>query len=263
MLHTRIIPVLAFKDGRMIKTIQFDQYRDVGHPVTIARYYDSQEVDELVLLDMTATQENRPIHFDVIESFAKECSMPLTIGGGVRSLEDIQKLLRVGADKICLNSYAVKNPQFVTEAANIFGTQCIVISIDAKLKSNGKYEVYIEGGYQPTGLDPAIWAKQVEQLGAGEILINSIDRDGTALGYDLELVKQVANAVNIPVIALGGVGILQDLVDGLVLGGASAVACGSLFHFTDNKPVKANAFVSVASKHNNKLKELNVVVRSV
>ena len=263
MLHTRIIPVLTFKDGRIIKTIKFNQYCDVGHPATIARFYDSQDVDELILLDITATQENRPIYFDVITDFAKECSMPLTVGGGIRCLDDIQMLLRVGADKVCINSYAVMNPQFITQAVDVFGSQCIVVSIDAKRNEKNKYEVYIEGGFKRTGMDPVDWAKQAVECGAGEILINSIDKEGTGLGYELDLIKQVADGVNVPVIALGGVGILQDLVDGIVEGGASAVACSTLFSFTDNKPVKANAYMSVASKNNEALKAKNVVVRSV
>jgi cyclase len=262
MLHTRIIPVLTFKDGRMIKTIQFDQYRDVGHPITLARYYDSQDVDELILLDMTASQENRSIHFDIVADFAKESSMPLTVGGGIRSISDIRQLLQIGADKVSLNSAAIKHPALISEAANMFGSQCIVISIDAKLNKNQHYEVYINGGYEPSNLDPVTWAIRAESMGAGEILINSIDRDGTALGYDLQLIKTVSDAVKIPVIALGGVGILQDLVDGILVG-ASAVACSTLFNFTDNKPVKANAFVNVASKQNKQLKDLKVMVRSV
>lgn len=262
MLHTRIIPVLTFKDGRMIKTIQFDQYRDIGYPITIARFYDSQEIDELILLDITATQEKRSIHLDVIKDFADQCAMPLTVGGGVSSLDDVRKLLRVGADKITINSAAVRNPKLIQDIAETFGSQCIVVSIDAKLNQSGAYEVYIDGGYEATGINAVQWAQQAEQFGAGEILINSIDRDGTGLGYDLTLIKEITTAVTIPVIALGGVGTLQDLVEGLI-GGATAVACSTLFNFTDNKPVKANAYIKVASKNNHHLKEMNIAVRSI
>lgn len=188
--------------------------------------------------------------------------MPLTIGGGIRNIADIHQLLNIGADKVCINSAAVSNPTFISEASQMFGSQCIVISIDAKQKSNGYYEVFSNGGYIATGLDPIAWAQEVERLGAGEILINSVDRDGTGLGYDIELVYQVGQVVNIPIIALGGVGILQDLIDGL-LAGATAVACSTLFHFTDNKPVKANAFVNVASQHYPQVQDLNIVVRAV
>lgn len=246
MLLKRIIPVLSLKDGRIIKTIMFDQYRDVGHPITNAKIYESQDVDELVLLEITVTQEKREIRFDIVEAFANECSMPLTIGGGIKTIGDIRRLLNIGADKVCINSHAVRRPEFITEASNIFGAQCIVVSIDAKKVSTHKHEVFIEGGYKKTGLNPAEWAKRVEKLGAGEILINSIDRDGTMEGYDIDLIKAVSKSVNIPVIALGGVGTLQDIVDGLTDGNASAVGCASIFNFTDNKPVKANAFVQSA-----------------
>lgn len=246
MLNVRIIPVLTLKDGRMIKTIKFDQYRDVGDPITNGKVYESQDVDELIFLDITATQENREIHFDIIESFAAECSMPLTIGGGIKSITDIRKLLQIGADKVAINSAAVRIPEFISEAAKIFGTQCIVVSIDAKVTGIGKHEVYIKGGYESTGLDPFKWAKRAEELGAGEILLTSIDRDGTMEGYDLDLIRGVSEAVKIPVIALGGVGTLQDIAEGIQIGHASAVACSSIFNFTDNKPIKAKAYLKEA-----------------
>jgi imidazole glycerol-phosphate synthase subunit HisF len=243
MLNVRIIPVLTLKDGRIIKTIKFDKYRDVGDPVTNGKIYESQDVDELVFLDITATQENREIHYDIVESFAKECSMPLSVGGGIKSVKHIRKLLQIAADKVVINSEAVRRPEFIKEAADIFGSQCIIVSIDAKLVSPKKYEVYINGGDEKTGLNPVDWAKKVEQLGAGEIFLTSIDRDGTMEGYDIELIKSVSDSVSIPVIACGGVGTLKDLVDGVKLGHASAIACSSIFNFTDNKPIKAKTFV--------------------
>ena len=243
MLNIRIIPVLTLKDGRIIKTTKFDQYVDVGDPVTNGKVYESQDVDELAFFDITASQENRQIHFDIIEKFAMECSMPLTVGGGIKSISDIRKLLQIGADKVAINSAAVRTPTFITDAANIFGSQCIVVSIDVKINEQGKYEVFIDGGYVGTGLDPVWWAKRAEELNAGEILLTSIDKDGTMEGYDLELIKSVTSSVNIPVIACGGVGTLQDLVDGVNIAKASAVACSSIFNFTDNKPIKAKTFV--------------------
>lgn len=246
MSYVRIIPVLALKDGRIIKTIKFDEYRDVGHPITNGKIYESQDLDELIFLDITASQEKRHPYFDIIEEFAKECSMPLSIGGGVRTLGDIRKLLEIGADKVIINTIAVRKPELISEAAEMFGSQCIVVSIDVKLKSAGKYEVYIDGGYEATGLDVVDWANKVEELGAGDILLTSIDRDGTMEGYDLDLIKMVAESVRIPIIANGGVGTLQDLVDGVKIGQASDIACASIFNFTDNKPIKAKAFTKGA-----------------
>lgn len=240
---TRIIPVLTFKDKRMIKTVNFDEYYDVGNPVTTAKYYNSQDVDELVLLDITATQNEREPDYDVIEKFCYECLMPLTIGGGINNIQNINNLLKIGADKIIINSYAVDNPQFITEASQIFGSQCIVVSIDSKKNKNGKYMVYTMGGTKHTGLAVEDWVKTVEQKGAGEILINSIDHDGLMIGYDCDLIKLVVNEVeSIPVIALGGAGVLQDIVDVYYSAKPAAIALSSIFHFTDNKPVKANAY---------------------
>ena len=245
MLRTRIIPVLTLKDGRMIKTIQFDQYRDVGDPVTTAKYYDSQDVDELVLLDITATQERRDPDWMTLEAFANECMMPLTIGGGVRSIRDIRRLLQIGADKVAVNSTAVADPSFLTKASNIFGVQCIVLSIDVGKTDDG-YGVFTNGGAELSEKDPVQWALEASELGAGEILLTSIDRDGTMSGYDLDIIRRVTDAVNIPVVAVGGVGTLNDVVDGFKKGGAHALGCSSIFHFTDNKPVKVNAFADVS-----------------
>lgn len=246
MSFVRLIPVLTLKDGRIIKTIGFDQYRDIGHPKTMGKVFDSQDVDELIFLDITASQEKREPDWDNILQFAEECVMPLTIGGGVSRVEHIRKLLQIGADKVTVNTAAVRDPTFVTRAAEAFGTQCIVVSVDAQRRNNGTYEVLIEGGFERTSLDPIAFAKDMASRGAGEIMINSIDRDGTMQGYDLELVRRVADAVDIPVIACGGCGELQDLVEAVNVGRASAVACSSLFAFTDNKPIKAKAFMQTA-----------------
>ncbi|MEQ8603690.1 MAG: imidazole glycerol phosphate synthase cyclase subunit [Marivibrio sp.] len=243
MSFVRLIPVLTLKDGRMIKTIQFDQYRDVGHPRTMGKVYDSQDVDELVFLDITATQENRAPDYESIQMFAEECAMPLTIGGGVKSRDIIRELLNIGADKVVINSEAVRRPEFITEAANSFGSQCIVVSIDAKRYSGSGYEVLIDGGYERTGLEVVEWAKEVERRGAGEIMITAIDREGTMEGYDLDLIRSVQDAVSIPVIANGGAGLLVDLLDLIKETDATAVACSSLFLFTDNKPIKVKSFL--------------------
>ena len=243
MAFVRLIPTLTLKDDRIVKTIQFDQYRDVGHPRTMGKVFDSQDVDELIFVDMTASQEGREPDWENILVFADECAMPLTIGGGVFRLEQIRRLLQIGADKITVNTAAVRRPEFVTEAAETFGSQCIVVSIDAKRVASGGYEVMMDGGYESTGLDPVDWARECERRGAGEILITSIDRDGTMEGYDLELVKAIVKSVDIPVIASGGAGLLSDLIDVVETAGASAAACSSLFHFSDNKPIKAKAFM--------------------
>jgi cyclase len=246
MSFVRLIPVLTLKDGRIIKTVSFDQYRDIGHPKTMGKVFDSQDVDELIFLDITASQERREPDWVSIVEFAEECVMPLTVGGGVSRIEHIRKLLQIGADKVTVNTAAVRDPDFVTRAAEVFGTQCIVVSVDAKRQGDGRYEVLVEGGYEPTGLDPVAFARDMARRGAGEIMINSIDRDGTMQGYDLELVRRVADAVDIPVIACGGCGELQDLVEVVNIGHASAAACSSLFAFTDNKPIKAKAFMQTA-----------------
>jgi len=243
-VHTRLIPTLTLKDGRIIKTVQFDRYRDIGDPVSIGKVFESQDVDELIFVDIAASQETRDPHFDTIEAFAEETTMPLTLGGGVKSVKHMDRLLRIGADKVAINSGAVWQPELIDEGAKVFGSQCIVVSIDVKRMSNGGCEVLVNGGYEPTGLDPVTWAREVEDRGAGEILLTSIDRDGTMEGYDLDLIRSVATAVNIPVIASGGCGLLVDLVNAVVKCNASAVACASLFAFTDNKPLKAKSFMA-------------------
>ena len=243
MSFTRLIPTLSLKDGRVIKTVKFDQYYDVGNPVTMGKVFDSQDVDELILTDITATQENREPDWINIQGFADECSMPLTVGGGIANLEHIRRLLKIGGDKVTINTQAVRNPDFISAAAGTFGSQCVVISIDAKQYAKGQYEVLVNGGHEQTGLDAVTWAKICEEKGAGEIFITSIDSDGTMEGYDLELVEIISTAVNIPVIASGGAGLLIDLLDVVRKGKASAVACSSIFCFTDNKPIKVKSFL--------------------
>ena len=243
MSFVRLIPTLSLKGGRIIKTIEFDKYRDIGDPKTMGKVFDSQDVDELIFSDITASQESRDPDWDNISRFADQCNMPLTAGGGITSIEHIAQYLALGADKITLNSHALTCPSFITEAAAVFGSQCVVVSIDCRKLRNGKYEVFGLGGSLKTGLCPTKWAEQCVSLGAGEILISSIDRDGTFEGYDIDLMKKVCSSVNVPVIVNSGAGLLVDLVEVVQMTNASAVACSSLFAFTDNKPVKAKAFM--------------------
>ena len=231
MLAKRIIPCLDVKDGRVVKGINFVRLRDAGDPVEAARAYDEQGADEVTFLDITASHENRDIIIEVVARTASEVFIPLTVGGGLRSLEDIRKLLRAGADKVSLNTSAVANADFVGEAAREFGSQCIVVAIDAKRSGKGTWEVYTHGGRTPTGKDAVEWAREVEDHGAGEILLTSMDRDGTLIGYDIELTRAIVDAVSIPVIASGGVGTLEHLAEGILKGGADAVLAASIFHF--------------------------------
>jgi|SRR5579883_1357910 cyclase len=231
MLKVRIIPCLDVKDGRVVKGVQFLDLRDAGDPVEQARFYDDAGADELTFLDITASHENRDTIFDVVARTAEQCFMPLTVGGGVRTIEDIRKLLLAGADKVSINSAAVARPEFVKEAAEKYGDQCIVVSIDARQSSPGRWEVFTHGGRKGTGLDAVEWARRMAASGAGEILITSMDRDGTKAGFDLPLTRAVSDAVPVPVVASGGVGTLDDLVDGVLKGGASAVLAASIFHF--------------------------------
>jgi imidazole glycerol-phosphate synthase subunit HisF len=245
MLKIRLIPILLLKNGRMVKTIQFDKLRDVGNPVTAAKIYNAQSADELIFLDILASKEDRRALINIIDRVTEECFMPFAVGGGVRSLDDIKMLQKAGADKISINTAAVEHPNFIKEAAEKFGSANIVVSIDFR-KVNGKNVVFIKAGTQETRLDPVAWAVEAERLGAGEILLNNIDRDGTMAGYDIETIKTVANAIRIPLIACGGAGTLQDFVDGIKYGGASAVAAGSIFHFTDQSPIKARFYMKEA-----------------
>lgn len=231
MLTKRIIPCLDVKEGRVVKGTNFVGLRDAGDPVERAAAYDAEGADELVFLDITATFEERKAMLDVISKTAAKVFMPLTVGGGISSVEDIKNALRAGADKTSLNSAAVKNPQLIADGARLFGKQCIVLAIDARKCGENKWEVYVQGGCKPTGLDAVEWAKQGVALGAGEILLTSMDADGTKNGYDIALTKAVSSAVNVPVIASGGAGKLEDFYDVLTEGGADAVLAASVFHY--------------------------------
>jgi cyclase len=233
MLAKRIIPCLDVKDGRVVKGTNFVDLRDAGDPVENAKAYDQQGADELVFLDITASHERRPIILEVVRHTAEEVFMPLTVGGGVRTLEDIRDLLRAGADKVSINTAAVADPEFVRRAAERFGSQCVVVAIDAKRRDGG-WEVYTHGGRTPTGIDALEWSQRMEEYGAGEILLTSMDRDGTRLGYDLELTRAVVDEVRVPVVASGGVGTLEHLYEGLTIGGASAVLAASIFHYREH-----------------------------
>jgi len=232
MLAKRIIPCLDVKDGRVVKGTNFVNLRDAGDPVENATAYDQQGADELTFLDITASHERRPIILEVVRRTAEKVFMPLTVGGGVRALEDIRELLKAGADKVSINTAAVAEPAFVRRAAERFGSQCIVVAIDAKSR-NGGWEVYTHGGRVSTGIDALDWSQRIEDYGAGEILLTSMDRDGTRLGYDLELTRAVVDTVRVPVIASGGVGALEHLYEGLIIGGASAVLAASIFHYRE------------------------------
>jgi len=231
MLAKRIIPCLDVKDGRVVKGVNFVGLRDAGDPVEIAARYDAEGADELTFLDITASHEKRPILLDVVRRTAETVFMPLTVGGGVRELADIRALLNAGADKVSINTAAVARPEFVREAAERFGTQCIVVAVDAKQRGEG-WEVFTHGGRTATGLDALDWARRMESYGAGEILLTSMDRDGTRLGYDLALTAAIARAVRVPVVASGGVGILDHLYEGLQAG-ADAVLAASIFHYRE------------------------------
>ncbi len=246
MLKTRIIPCLDVKDGRTVKGVNFVDLVDAGDPVEQARAYDAAGADELCFLDITASHEARGTLLDVVRRTAEQCFMPLTVGGGVRTLEDIRQLLLAGADKVSINTAAVRDPDFVSAAAARFGAQCIVVAIDAKATGPGAYEIFTHGGRQPTGIDAVVFARAMEARGAGEILLTSMDRDGTRAGFDLGLTRAVAEAVSIPVIASGGVGTLDHLVEGVVEGHASAVLAASIFHFGQHSIAEAKAHLARA-----------------
>jgi cyclase len=250
MLKIRIIPCLDVKDGRVVKGVNFVDLRDAGDPVEAATAYDAAGADELCFLDITASHEKRAIIFDVVTRTAERCFMPLTVGGGVRETEDIRRLLEAGADKVSINTAAVKNRQFVAQAAEKFGVQCIVVAIDAKRVSGvdepARWEIFTHGGRHPTGIDAVDYAREVVALGAGEILLTSMDRDGTRGGFDLPLTRAISDAVTVPVIASGGVGTLDHLVAGVREGHASAVLAASIFHFGDHTIGEAKRHMAAA-----------------
>mgnify|MGYP006426186635 FL=1 len=231
MLKARVIPCLDVAEGRVVKGVNFVDLVDAGDPVEQARLYDKAGADELCFLDITASHENRDTIYDVVGRTAEQCFMPLTVGGGVRANDDVRKLLLAGADKVSINTAAVHTPEFVREAATKFGSQCIVVAIDAKSVADDKFEIFTHGGRKPTGIDAVEWAKRMAEYGAGEILLTSMDRDGTKKGFNIPLTRAVADAVPIPVIASGGVGTLQHMVEGIVDGHATAVLAASIFHF--------------------------------
>ena len=246
MLAIRIIPCLDVKDGRVVKGVNFVNLRDAGDPVEQAVLYDAAGADELCFLDITASHEKRGILLDVVQRTAEACFMPLTVGGGIRTLEDIRALLLAGADKVSINTEAVRRPEFVRDAAEKFGSQCIVAGIDAKQVDAGKFEVFTHGGRKPTGLDALVHAQRLAAYGAGEILLTSMDRDGTRSGYNLALTRAVADGVEVPVIASGGVGRVADLVAGVVEGHASAVLAASIFHYGEVSIAEARAALKAA-----------------
>ena len=248
MLTKRIIPCLDVKDGRVVKGVNFVGLRDAGDPIEIAKRYDTQGADEITFLDITATSDNRDLILPIIEAVADQVFIPLTVGGGVRAVADVRRLLNAGADKVGINSAAVSNPQLVADSANKYGSQCIVVAIDAKRVSvEGevpRWEIFTHGGRTSTGIDAIEWAIKMNQLGAGEILLTSMDRDGTRSGFDLQLTRAVSDAVSIPVIASGGVGSLQDLADGILHGHADAVLAASIFHFGQHTVGEAKQLMS-------------------
>jgi cyclase len=243
MLAKRIIPCLDVNAGRVVKGVKFIDLRDAGDPVEVARVYDRDGADELCFLDITASHENRSIILDVVARTAEQVFMPLTVGGGINNTDDVRALLKAGADKVSINTGAVHRPDFVREAAEMFGSQCIVVAIDAKRVAN-HWEVFTHGGRNPTGIDACEWANQMQSYGAGEILLTSMDRDGTKAGYDLELTRAVSDCVGIPVIASGGVGNLQHIYEGLTEGNASAALAASIFHFREFTIAECKTYLS-------------------
>jgi cyclase len=250
MFKVRVIPCLDVKDGRVVKGVKFVDLRDAGDPVEAAIAYDAAGADELTFLDITASHENRDTIFDVVQRTAEACFMPLTVGGGVRTIDDIRKLLTCGADKVSINTAAVARREFVKEAAEKFGDQCIVVAIDAKKVSKDgekdRWEIFTHGGRKPTGIDAIEYAREVVSLGAGEILLTSMDRDGTGHGYDIALTRALADAVSVPVIASGGVGTLQHMVEGIRDGHATAVLAASIFHFGQHSVREAKEYMAAA-----------------
>jgi len=246
MLKARIIPCLDVEDGRVVKGVNFVDLIDAGDPVEQARLYDAAGADELTFLDITASHENRDTILDVVSSTAEQCFMPLTVGGGIRNTDDIRRLLLAGADKVSINTAAVHNPDFVAEAAGKFGSQCIVVSVDAKSVEKGGFEIFTHGGRVPTGIDAVNWSRRMVENGAGEILLTSMDRDGTKLGFNIPLTRAISDAVSVPVIASGGAGTLEHMVEGVRDGRASAVLAASIFHFGAFTIAETKAYMAAA-----------------
>ena len=244
MLKYRIIPCLDVKDGRVVKGVNFENLTDAGDPVSQAQFYYQAGADELCFLDINASKENRSTMFEMVKKVAEKCFIPFTVGGGVSKIEDFSTLLRCGADKVSINSSAIENPKLISDASRKFGAQCVVVAIDVKKNSSGNYEVFTRGGSKATGLDAVNWAIEAQKLGAGEILLTSMDRDGTKSGYDLELIKKITSVINIPLIASGGVGTLDHLAEGLK-SGASAVLAASIFHFKTHSVQEAKQYLNL------------------
>ena len=244
MLKNRIIPCLDVKNGRVVKGINFVDLKDAGDPVEQARIYSDGGADEICFLDITASNENRDTIYDVVERTSKKCFVPLTVGGGIKNVDDISKLLNCGADKVSINTAAVQNSEVIVESSRKFGSQCIVVAIDAK-KNNDKWEIFTHGGRNKTGIDAIEFAKKMEDCGAGELLVTSMDRDGTQIGYDIELMSNISSKINIPIIASGGVGNLDHLVDGIKIGNASAVLAASIFHYGTYSIMQAKEYLDL------------------
>ncbi|KKN46136.1 hypothetical protein LCGC14_0676070 [marine sediment metagenome] len=243
LLKVRVMPTLLYKDTTLVKGVSFDSWRRVGFLMQAIKVYNIRQVDELIFLDITATKEGRPPDFNLVDDFADDCFMPLTVGGGIKNIEDVRKLLAVGADKVSVCSSAINNPNIINEIASEFGSQCVIVALDVKKHDNGKYEIYIESGTRPTGKDPFEFASEVEGRNAGEILLTSIDRDGTMKGYDIELIERVSTSVSIPVIASGGAGNYKHMLQAIREGKADAVAASSIFHFTEQTPIEAKLYL--------------------
>jgi cyclase len=256
LLKVRVIPTLLWKEVGLVKGVGFDSWRRVGTVLPAIKVYNTRQVDELIVVDISATIEGRTPDYDEIRSFSAECFVPLTVGGGVKALEDIKQLLRSGADKVCINSAAYDNPEIIREAANRFGSQCIVVSIDVRCRNDGHYECYRHSGTLPTGRDPVGWAREMERMGAGELLVTSVERDGTMAGYALDLIQMVATNVTIPVIASGGAGNYEHMYEAIAKGGASAVAAASIFHFTEQTPMEAKHYLAA---HGIPVRNVNVL----
>jgi cyclase len=244
MLKNRIIPCLDVKNGRVVKGINFVDLKDAGDPVEQAKIYSDGGADEICFLDITASNENRDTIYDVVERTSKKCFVPLTVGGGIKNVDDISKLLNCGADKVSINTAAVQNSEVIVESSRKFGSQCIVVAIDAK-KNNNKWEIFTHGGRNKTGIDAIEFAKKMEDSGAGELLVTSMDRDGTQIGYDIELMSNISSKINIPIIASGGVGNLDHLVDGIKIGNASAVLAASIFHYGTYSIMQAKEYLDL------------------